>query len=125
MSTTPHTLSSALEAAERIARREFGHRASADQKTILSCEINEAAECWIFYLDEKLLPEKGSSEGMRSTAYAVAKGGNLEMLVYDFRPNKEKMQAYAEAWSLHAVGKKSEANAALESLLKKYPERYL
>lgn len=112
---------SAKNAGEKLARAELQSVLAQVPSEVLSSQYLEADGCWIFFLHEKI-PLPSMSQGqLVFTAYAVAKFGEQEAFVYDFRPNMEQMQDYLVLWSLHALGKKEEARHALEAFNAKYP----
>jgi len=112
---------SAKNVGESLARAELQCVLAHVPCEVLSNQYLEAEGCWIFFLNEQIpLPSKIQGK-LLWTAYAVAKFGELEASVYDFRPNMEQMQDYLEMWSLHALGKKEEARHALEAFNAKYP----
>ncbi len=116
-----HSFVSAKSVGESLARAELQRVFANVPSEVLSNQYIEAEGCWIFFLNE-LIPLPSKVQGQFFfTAYAVAKFGELEASVYDFRPNTKQMQDYSEVWSLHALGKKEEARHALEAFNAKYP----
>lgn len=80
----------------------------------------EADGCWMFFLDEQWTTNEIVTGGLNFTAYAIARTRGLASYVYDFRPDMEKVQRYAELWSLHALGKQDAAHDALQEFQKRY-----
>lgn len=112
---------SAKSVAERLARGALQCILAHVPSEVLSNQYLEAEGCWIFFLNEQIPLPSNIQGQIFFTAYAVAKCGELEASVYDFRPNMKKMQDYLEVWSLHALGRTEEARHAFETFNAKYP----
>jgi hypothetical protein len=89
---------------------------------MLNDEFLEAQGCWIFFISDDALTRLGNLRGpFFCTAYAIAKSGDPVGLICDFRATPGKMNDYLELWSMYALGKREEANRALEVFMQKYP----
>jgi hypothetical protein len=114
------TYSEARSRAEQAAKVELSEFALTEPASYLSKLEIEADSCWFFFANEEIeLPPIGSGRLIFS-AYAVSQSGQCN-LVYDFRADMNKMNEYVSLWSLHAQGKKVEAELAFMAFLEKYP----
>lgn len=120
--TLYHTFESAKSVANSLAMGEIRQFSALVPADVLSSCFIEAEGCWVFFLNENIQLPSDCEGGAVFQAYAVAKAGNNESLVYDFRPNLKKMKYYVEMWSLYALGKETEANEALKMFCKQYSE---
>lgn len=106
--------------AERIAKEEVGRFASGDMTTHLSNTHLTENGCWFFFANEAITIPKVIENTFVFTAYAIAPSGQTS-LVYDYRPDMQKMTEYARMWSLHAIGEIERSKLLFEEFLKKYP----
>ena len=120
MCPTQNSFDGARKIAEELAQKAIRAMKLPFSSNLLSSEFVEAEGCWIFFLNEQFDLSNIILGQFIFSAYAVAKSGQKSALVYDFRPDREKMQNYADIWSLYALGKKAEAAAALQSFRKKF-----
>jgi hypothetical protein len=106
--------------AEQLAMHELQACGVSADGAVLGGETLEAEGCWIFFLSGPALDRMRTHPGrLAFTAFAVSKAGETAS-VYDFREQPEKMNAYLQLWSLHALGRKAEAKMALDSFMEKY-----
>jgi hypothetical protein len=115
-----HTLETARKVADAMVRVELADHQIHPPTQVLSSEVLEAEGCWFFFMSENVqLPKKETGQ-LIFTAFAVSKDGASTASVYDFRLNPAQMREYVEVWSLHALGKRTEASVALDAFNAKY-----
>jgi hypothetical protein len=89
--------------AERIAEQEVGRFTRGELATFLSSTSLSENGCWFFFANETISIPRASENSLVFTAYAISPNGR-HGLVYDFRPDTQKMTEYARVWSLHSIG---------------------
>lgn len=104
---------------EAAAEHGSKHFAPRNVPNFLSDCYLEAEGCWIFFPMASIdAPE--THWHLHKFAVAVSKSGEVR-IVYDFRENAQKMQAYLEVISLHSLGRMAQSRAAMDAFQRQYP----